>query len=206
MHLSAVQLTAMDRSDAESTGSWRIPSSDEEVEEGNDPIAPEPNEATRLGQVNILWQAELICRVRTGALTPLEREQMESVALPANLKQDMKKIISLYGKSTGAGAAWRRVLQHLMSNDQWLLQGQPVQVNSVYFPLLKHQLMAERSGFGERQEHGNVVGCSCLPATSLMLLGCSHKRLRIVDAVYLPHLLCQHCSLCKRCGLFLALG
>lgn len=195
----------MAASDAESLGSWMMSSSDDDPH-ANDPIAPEPTQYEMQSQANMFWQMENGCRLRNGSLTPMEKVQLETLPLPTDrLKQDMKRIISLYGKSSGAGAAWRRVASHLISNDPGLQVGQGIPTDSVYFPLLKHSLMAERSLFAHRQETSAVVGFSCLPETSLMPLGCSHVKLKLVETVFLPHLLCQHCSMCRRCGKFLVL-
>lgn len=190
-----------------SDDSWQVPTSDEEDGVGaNDPLAPDPPAHIRDGQGNMWWQHEIASRKNNAELTPMEKHQLLEVDLPGHLKQDMRKVVSLYGKASGAGAAWKRVAGHMVRNSQpYTLQvDQPVQVQDPFFPLLKHHLISSRASMEARQESREIVGCNCIPATSFMPLGCQHKQVKILDTGVQSHLLCDQCSKCLRCGQLLA--
>ena len=180
------------------------PAGGDVLEAGDNDIPSEPCDQTSAQQHDHFWQVEEWARLLNAALTPVEKNALMGVNLPERLQLDARTVVQNFGKNVGAGAPCRRVLEHLVTAEVWLKEGDKIQITSNMFPLIKHLVVAERSGH-KLVEGPTTIGCSCFSETYLMPLGCPHKRLKIFKDIYLPHTLCHHCSLCLRCHKFLGL-
>ena len=174
-------------------------------EAGENDIPSEPCDQTRAQQHVHFWQVEEWARLLNASLTPVEKNALMCVNLPERFQVDARKVVHNFGKNVGAGAPCKRVLEYLVNAEGFWKEGDKIQISSSMFPLIKHLVVAERSGH-KLVEGPTTIGCSCFSETYLMPLGCSHKRLKIFKDIYLPHTLCHHCSLCLRCHKFLGLS
>ena len=196
-YLAVVMAHAPNEADHDEDGDeWIIPS-DEEF------LAPEPGDHMQQMQENLFKNVETLARTRNGGLTPLEKYGLESLAednsTPERTKTDLKKVISNFGKKSGATAACKRAMKHFANRKDMQFRDQ-IQLNDPVFPLAKHLMMVERSEY-TLEEGRRTVGCSCLAATYLMPEGCVHKQnqLHKQGNCLLNQTLCSWCSKCVRC-------
>lgn len=191
--------------DSDASSGFKIPTSDEELDnDGNQVQLPtEPCEQNAVQQRTHYVRIEEWSRVLNAELAPLERHDLLNLEVPGRLLQDAKKMVSNFGKSQGAGAPCRRLLGYLVSKHRPQLKlGDKVPVLSPLFTLVKHLVIAERSG-QNLHETNDCIGCSCFAGTYMMANGCPHKQVKMYKDIYQPHTLCHQCSVCWRCNKFL---
>lgn len=173
----------------------------------------EVNEATRVDlEKRTFWESEEASRLANGLPLPFEVHQLKTHAWQGGTcDTDVKKVLACFGFAKGAGSASKRLLQELQKENGFYTPGERVSISSPAFTLCK-QLMAAgfkqwnwNMVFARQTDRAEPIKCYCFPATSLMIQGCRCNKVYLLSKdLFYGRTFCEKCSLCMRCGKYLA--
>lgn len=145
----------------------------------------------------LFWVPEKESRLRNAALTCFEKHQLlKSYPL---LVEDMKKVIAMFGEYKGPTRAARALLKHI-AGAKSMVPGQMAEYDTPEFSLCKHLLLASWQGYHKDVATSGFEKCLCFPCTSLMVMGCRHKKKSLWRVPFYMETFCLDCSTCMRCG------
>ena len=143
------------------------------------------------------WQIEVGGRLVNNGLSPFEVYSLQTGLPQTCTMADATKVINFFGRSTGANAGARRLLQGLQEHSPQM-PGVCFSLRSVGFSVAKHLMLQHRAEFNG-DEITQAIPCSCFARTYIMPHGCVHKPALLHRNNWLKETLCDQCSTCLRC-------
>lgn len=158
------------------------------------------------------WEAEEASRLANGPPLPFEVHQLKTHAWQGQTSDaDVRKVLGCFGLLKGAGSASKRLLQELQKENAFYTPGERVSISSPAFTLCKGLMLTgfkqwnHNLVFARKNINAEPIKCYCFPATSLMIQGCRCNKVYLLSKdLFYGRTFCEKCSLCMRCGKYLA--